>query len=38
MAKFGASNDVDLTLHSSPPEDLLPLLRTDELGVLFMRH
>ncbi|XP_039686543.1 uncharacterized protein [Medicago truncatula] len=38
MAKLGASSDVELTLHSSPPEDLLPLLRTDELGVLFMRR
>ena len=38
MAKLGASNDDNLTLHSSPPEDLLPLLRTDELRVLFLRH
>jgi len=38
IAKHGAANDGNLTLHSSPPEDLLPLLRTDELGVLFLRH
>jgi len=35
MAKLGASTDVELTIHSSPPEDLLPLLRTDKLGASF---
>lgn len=38
MAKLGVSNDVKLSIHSSPPEDLLPLLRTDELGVCFLRR
>ena len=38
MVKLGASNDVELSIHSSPPEDLLPLLRTDELGALFLRR
>jgi len=37
MAKLGASSDVELTIHSSPPKDLLPLLRRDELGALFIR-
>jgi ribonuclease HI len=36
LAKLGASNDVELSLHSSLPDGLLPLLRTDELGVLFL--
>jgi len=38
MAKLGASNDVDLEIHSSPPEGLLPLLQSDELGMLFLRR
>jgi len=38
MAKLGASADDVLTVHSSPPEGLLPLLRTDELGTLFIRN
>jgi len=38
MAKIGASNDVDLVIRSSPHKGLLPLLRTDELGSLFIRH
>jgi len=38
MAKLGASTNVELTIHSSPPKDLLPLLRTDELRVLFIRR
>jgi len=37
MAKLEASRDVDLTVHSSPPEDLLPKLRTGEIGTLFLR-
>ncbi|AES88910.1 hypothetical protein MTR_4g064720 [Medicago truncatula] len=38
MAKLGASNDVELSIHSSPPEDLLPLLKTDELGTCILRR
>jgi ribonuclease HI len=38
MAKLGVSTDVELSLHSSLPEDLLPLLRTDELGACFLRR
>jgi len=38
MAKLGASNDVDLFIHSHPPEGLLPLLQSDELGTLFLRR
>jgi len=38
MTKLGGLNDVELSIHSFPPEDLLPLLRTDELGALFLRR
>jgi ribonuclease HI len=38
MAKLGASTDSELSVHSSPPEGLMPLLRTDELGTLFIRN
>ena len=38
MAKLGASTDVDLSIHSSPPELLLPLLKTDEIGSIFIRR
>jgi len=38
MAKHGASNDADLFIHSYPPEGLLPLLQSDELGTLFLRR
>jgi len=38
LAKLRASNDDELSIHSSPLEDLLPLLRTDELGVVFLRR
>ncbi|AES60552.1 hypothetical protein MTR_1g056190 [Medicago truncatula] len=38
MAKLGATTDVDLTVYSSPPEDLLSLLLTDEMGTLFLRN
>ncbi|XP_024630819.1 uncharacterized protein [Medicago truncatula] len=38
MAKFGASTDVAFTVHSSPPELLIPLLRTDEIGSIFIRR
>lgn len=31
IVKLGASNDDDLTIHSHPPEGLLPLLQSDEL-------
>ncbi|XP_024636165.1 uncharacterized protein [Medicago truncatula] len=37
MAKIGASNDVDLLIHSHPPDGLYPLLQSDELGTLFLR-
>lgn len=38
MAKLGASIDEVLSIHSSPPEGLQPLLRIDELGSLFVRR
>jgi ribonuclease HI len=38
LAKLGASNDVDLAIHSNPPEGLPPLLQSDELGTLFLRR
>jgi ribonuclease HI len=38
MAKLGASTDGELSVHSSPPEGLIPLLSTDELGTLFIRN
>jgi hypothetical protein len=38
MAKLGASNDDNLTIHANPPEGLLPLLQSDELGTLFLRR
>jgi len=37
FAKFGASSDASLSLHTSPPDDLRPLLRNDAYGTLFMR-
>jgi len=37
MAKLGASANAEFTIHTFPPEDLLPLLRTDAMGTLFMR-
>jgi ribonuclease HI len=37
MAKLGASSADDFTMHSSPPADLLPLLKTDASGTLFSR-
>jgi len=37
MAKLGASNEIDLEIHSSPPQGQLPLLHSDELGTLFLR-
>jgi len=38
FAKFGASNDDDLTIHSNPPEGLLPLLHLDELETPFLKR
>jgi ribonuclease HI len=38
MAKLGASTDDVLTIHPTPPEGLLTLLRSDELGNLFIRR
>jgi ribonuclease HI len=37
LAKLGASSDASLSLHSSPPDDLRPLLRNDASGTLFLR-
>jgi ribonuclease HI len=37
MAKLGASSADDFILHSSPPADLLPLLKIDASGTLFPR-
>ncbi|KEH40988.1 hypothetical protein MTR_1g040395 [Medicago truncatula] len=37
MAKIGASADDVFTVHSSPPDLLLPLLRADEIGFLYLR-
>lgn len=37
FAKLGARSDASIFLHSSPPDDLRPLLRNDATGTLFMR-
>lgn len=37
MAKLGASTNVEFTVHTSPPHDLLPLLRADATRPPFMR-
>jgi len=37
MAKLGASSDIDLCYHASPPEGLLSLLRIDAIGTIFLR-
>ena len=37
FAKLGASTDARIQIHSSPPEDLRPLLRNDASGTLFLR-
>jgi hypothetical protein len=37
MAKLGASSDDVLNMHPSPPVDLLPLLKLDASGTLFLR-
>jgi len=38
MAKLEASTNDVLSIHSSPPQGLQPLLRMDELGSLFVRR
>ena len=37
FAKLGASSDVDILIHQSPPDDLRPMLRNDASGTLFLR-
>jgi len=37
MAKLGASTNAMFTVHTSPPQDLLPLLRADATRSFFMR-
>jgi hypothetical protein len=37
MVKLGASSDTELFYHSSPPDDLLNLLRMDAAGTFFSR-
>ena len=37
MAKLGASSDTELFYHSSPPDDLLNLLRMDADVIFFSR-
>jgi len=37
LAKLGAATDAPIQIHSSPPEDLRPLLRNDAYGTLFLR-
>jgi hypothetical protein len=37
FAKLGASSDVDLLTHSSPPEGLRELLRNDAMRTFFPR-
>jgi hypothetical protein len=37
LAKRGALSDVGLSLHHSPPDDLLPLLKIDASGTWFLR-
>ncbi|XP_024628936.1 uncharacterized protein [Medicago truncatula] len=37
FAKLGANSDVHLVVHQSPPADLLPLLRADAIGTVFIR-
>lgn len=37
LAKLGASSDEELVMHSQPPEDLRPLIRSDASGTLFLR-
>jgi len=37
MTKLGAASDIDIVIHSSPPTDLMGLLRTDAMGTYFPR-
>jgi ribonuclease HI len=37
LAKLGAFSNDGLVVHSQPPDNLRPLLRTDALGTLFLR-
>jgi len=37
MAKLGASSDVGLLLHEAPPTGLITLLRSDVVGIFFLR-
>jgi len=37
LAKFGVSSNNDLLIHSTPPEELLDLLRNDALRTIFPR-
>ncbi|MCI78157.1 N-hydroxycinnamoyl/benzoyltransferase, partial [Trifolium medium] len=38
LAKLGASSDSDLTIHASPPEGFLDILRSDATGTFFLRE
>ncbi|GAU50506.1 hypothetical protein TSUD_409810 [Trifolium subterraneum] len=38
FAKHGASSDVDLFIHASPPEGILDLLRSDAAGTFLLRE
>ncbi|XP_039687430.1 uncharacterized protein [Medicago truncatula] len=37
MAKLGATSNADFVIHTTPPEDLILLLRSDASGVFFPR-
>ncbi|GAU28886.1 hypothetical protein TSUD_293380 [Trifolium subterraneum] len=38
LAKLGASSDSDLTIHASPPEGFVDILRSDATGTFFLRE
>lgn len=38
LAKLGASSEIELLLHASPLEDLLPLLQIDAAGTFYSRE
>ena len=38
MTKLGASSNIDLLLHKSPPDGLINLLKSDDDGTLFLRE
>jgi len=38
LAKLGATSNIDLIRHDSPPSKLLPLFRNDATGTFYMRH